>query len=181
MLIIALCFAYVFTPMVLMTWGVWWVFKGWTCDLCAFVWWNGSFLLGYIMAIIKTAELSSDALNWTVAKCEGLDAYIPAYAETPWVAVRSSSTGIYRAKFTTDWAQGGPIIEREGISWHCGNKSNWHSYGYGSADNFSGSTPLIAAMRCFVASKLGDSVEVPSELLWNNPVNTSKIKPLANP
>lgn len=28
-----------------------------------------------------------------------------------------------------------------------------------------GPTPLIAAMRCFVASKLGDEVEVPDELL----------------
>ena len=28
----------------------------------------------------------------------------------------------------------------------------------------SGDTPLIAAMRCYVASKLGDTVELPEEL-----------------
>jgi hypothetical protein len=28
-----------------------------------------------------------------------------------------------------------------------------------------GDTPLIAAMRCYVASKLGDEVEVPAELI----------------
>jgi hypothetical protein len=28
-----------------------------------------------------------------------------------------------------------------------------------------GDTPLIAAMRCFVASKLGDEVDVPEKLL----------------
>jgi hypothetical protein len=28
-----------------------------------------------------------------------------------------------------------------------------------------GHTPLIAAMRCYVASKLGDEVEIPQELL----------------
>jgi hypothetical protein len=28
-----------------------------------------------------------------------------------------------------------------------------------------GHTPLIAAMRCYVASKLGDEVEIPDELL----------------
>jgi len=28
-----------------------------------------------------------------------------------------------------------------------------------------GDTPLIAAMRCYVASKLGDEVDVPEELL----------------
>jgi len=27
-----------------------------------------------------------------------------------------------------------------------------------------GPTPLIAAMRCYVASKLGDEVEIPQEL-----------------
>ncbi len=28
-----------------------------------------------------------------------------------------------------------------------------------------GPTPLIAAMRCYVASKLGDEVDIPEELL----------------
>ncbi len=27
-----------------------------------------------------------------------------------------------------------------------------------------GPTPLIAAMRCYVASKLGDEIEIPEEL-----------------
>ena len=27
-----------------------------------------------------------------------------------------------------------------------------------------GTTPLIAAMRCYVASKLGDNIELPEEL-----------------
>lgn len=66
---------------------------------------------------------------------------------------------------SSNWVQGGPIIEREGISWHCGNKTSWHAYGYGSSENFSGPTPLIAAMRCYVASKLGDEVDIPEELL----------------
>lgn len=69
-----------------------------------------------------------------------------------------------------DWALGGPIIEREGIQiipsitpceqpWHSSNPANdyvLHQYG---------PTPLIAAMRCYVASKLGDEAEVPEELL----------------
>jgi hypothetical protein len=29
----------------------------------------------------------------------------------------------------------------------------------------SGHSPLIASMRCFVASKLGDKVEIPQELI----------------
>jgi hypothetical protein len=32
-------------------------------------------------------------------------------------------------------------------------------------NEFRGRTPLIAAMRCYVASKLGDEVEIPEELI----------------
>ena len=73
--------------------------------------------------------------------------------------------------YSTDWAQGGPIIERERIDvfW----QSHQHAW-VGSMSRGSnkigfrhlqyGNTPLIAAMRCYVASKLGDEVDVPTEL-----------------
>ena len=69
--------------------------------------------------------------------------------------------------YSTDWSQGGPIIEREKI----GMSMTWsgtcwlasvHDIG---AKVFRGPTPLIAAMRCFCASRLGDEVEIPEELL----------------
>jgi hypothetical protein len=65
-----------------------------------------------------------------------------------------------------DWAQGGQIIERERIG------LMHHTYRQGAElscvcdafisghKNYSGQTPLIAAMRAFVASKLGDTVEL---------------------
>ena len=85
--------------------------------------------------------------------------------------------------YSTDWAQGGPIIEREGIvcspeyeddvlndtrlligEW----KANMWNYSTPGTSGFAmwayAPTPLIAAMRCFVASKLGDEVEIPQEL-----------------
>jgi hypothetical protein len=71
---------------------------------------------------------------------------------------------------TFDWSQGGPIIEREGINIERGNSSGrWEAWtpaperrsGEAVAQ---GLTPLIAAMRCYVASKLGDEVEIPEEL-----------------
>ena len=60
---------------------------------------------------------------------------------------------------------GGPIIEREEISIVRVSSALWDAHM--SNVNFfeSGATPLIAAMRCYVASKLGDEVEVPEELL----------------
>ncbi|UUZ75415.1 DUF2591 domain-containing protein [Polaromonas sp. P1(28)-13] len=67
------------------------------------------------------------------------------------------------------WSQGGPIIEREkldvlyigdGVQQH-----EWRAEAVGGYSYAEGPTPLIAAMRCFVAGKLGDEVDVPEELL----------------
>ncbi len=62
------------------------------------------------------------------------------------------------------WGDGGPIIEQEkiairayettGMGWFASLGNGFHS----------APTPLIAAMRCFVASKLGDEVDIPDRL-----------------
>ena len=104
---------------------------------------------------MKTSKLQGAALDWAVAKCihlingDDLDiGFIKEYAYTP----------------STNWAQGGPIIEREKIalSYDTG-RFGWVASFYAGDDVFGG-TPLIAAMRCYVASKLGDEIEVPEEL-----------------
>jgi hypothetical protein len=116
----------------------------------------------------KTSDLTLLALDWVVAKIEGHDVYIPAFASQPWLQIRGEHGFVYRCpKYTTDWVQGGPIIEREGIniiqsgSWLAEMDAD-HS---GAVISAEGPTPLIAAMRCYVASKLGDEVEIPEELL----------------
>ena len=114
---------------------------------------------------MKTSELTGSALNWAVAKCNGvinedkLDiGFIKERGYTP----------------STDWAEGGAIIEREGIS-ICNLEANvWGVEGWTASvgelwspdeAGWVSPTPLIAAMRCYVASKLGDEVEIPDELL----------------
>jgi hypothetical protein len=63
---------------------------------------------------------------------------------------------------TLNWSHGGPIIEREKIELeHDGFQ--WWARIWADVD-FNGTTPLEAAMRCYVASKLGDDVEVPADL-----------------
>ena len=113
---------------------------------------------------IKTSELTGLALNFAVAKCErGL---CPRISDG---LVLSDTVG-YGLYFSSDWSQGGPIIEREGITTtHIG--SDWEDAwkartgdGHWQGRDVHGPTPLIAAMRCYVASKLGDEVEVPDEL-----------------
>ena len=101
---------------------------------------------------MKTSELTGAALDWAVAKCEGNNGV--------WYVSDKETVDFTPS---TDWAQGGPIIEREkiAIDWDhdCWNASTDDLPAYYSAE-----TPLIAAMRCYVASKLGDEVDIPEEL-----------------
>jgi hypothetical protein len=82
--------------------------------------------------------------------------------------VVAAPSGVYKGTYrpTTNWAQGGPIIEREWIDLHCVDDSLWTA-DCSTPDGLimgSGPTPLIAAMRCYVASKLGDTIDLPEEL-----------------
>lgn len=115
---------------------------------------------------MKTSELIGPALDWAVAKCEGesLD-ILPADYPLPsmWIG-----QGNLNREYSTRWAQGGPIIERENIVPYKYLDTYYAGMGIHQAEENptgSGPTPLIAAMRCYVASKLGDEVEVPEELL----------------
>lgn len=67
--------------------------------------------------------------------------------------------------YSTDWAQGGPIIEREKIDIQYIDGVGWKAQQlFGGFAYYCGPTPLVAAMRCYVASKLGDEVEIPEEI-----------------
>jgi hypothetical protein len=64
---------------------------------------------------------------------------------------------------STNWAHGGPIIERERIDVLYEHDLRWIAVPQKGIESY-GPTPLIAAMRCYVASKLGDEVEIPEGL-----------------
>ena len=107
---------------------------------------------------IKTSELTGMLLDWAVAMCEG----------RAWPDNAAKFLGERYYKPSTDWSQGGPIIEQEDMKitrWD--DYPNWTARHPLDPNRFSlrGDTPLIASMRCYVLSKLGDEVEVPEELL----------------
>jgi hypothetical protein len=113
---------------------------------------------------MKTSELTGAALDWAVAKCGGFD---PETLNTKTGVVYSLRYGVYTP--STDWSQGGPIIEREFIEFGV-SKTDPIRYAAKIYVNDKriithGSTHLIAAMRCYVASKMGDTVDVPPELV----------------
>jgi hypothetical protein len=116
---------------------------------------------------VKTNELTGAALDWAVAKCEGLDIEFEDPRD-PWLTLDGiAHQPLHSYTPSTDWAQGGPIIEREGIcvflrSPHWPKNNRWSARQENDASL--GPTPLIAAMRCYVASKLGEDIDIPEEL-----------------
>jgi hypothetical protein len=101
---------------------------------------------------MKTNELTGAALDWAVAQCEGTlhdDGSVPDYFQP-----------------SVDWEQGGAIIECEGISLDYDGLGTWIATIIRSGSIFEelGKTPLVAAMRCYVVSKLGDEIDIPEGL-----------------
>lgn len=131
---------------------------------------------------IKIAEAPKEVIDFLVAKCETPNDVRDnrprfwLHPNNPKLVCRetynheTNPKGYELCRYSTDWAQGGPIIEREGISTVSqGDGHEWIAslWDYKIEDwhlHTTGPTPLIAAMRCFVASKLGDEVDVPEEL-----------------
>lgn len=106
---------------------------------------------------MKTSELQGAALNWAVAMCEGRSA--------KGLEKITAGTNLIPSDYSTNWSQGGLIIEREGITVGPDTGINWWVAQFeGGVYIDHGPTPLIAAMRCYVASKLGDDIELPEEL-----------------
>ena len=116
---------------------------------------------------IKTSELIDAALDWAVAEAQGRSPTLNMNSHgMVWHGWWLATGGEYERmpNYFNDWAQGGQIIEREGISIYR-MTSDWSAAYNPSGAAQDGPTPLIAAMRCLVAAKLGDEVEVPDELL----------------
>lgn len=142
---------------------------------------------------IKTKDLVGPVLNFAAFIAAGHSYWLRSFAVwdsnhgyTDWILDRG---GLNRYSFdgsrsraghwevvetyspSTDWSQGGPIIEGQHIEL---KYLGYDRPPYWGALKFSpskyeraaqiGPTALVAAMRCFVYSRLGDEVDVPEEL-----------------
>lgn len=103
---------------------------------------------------MNTSDLHGMALDWAVAQCEGAghwakpEKFVDFYSKPSF------------CKFTRDWSLAGEIIERERIGITDQGGDSW--LGVCGWKEYFGQTMLEAAMRAFVAFKLGDTVEVPA-------------------
>jgi hypothetical protein len=131
------------------------------------------------MKTINVSEATNTQLDWLVAEAElereqheNCSRYIDHKGRVMWERGDLS----WGFTPTTDWALMGPIIEREGMAL-CLDRDRVFSLDEMVERWYAvlpmiceavyleyGSTPLIAACRCYVVAKLDDTVEVPEEL-----------------
>ena len=122
---------------------------------------------------IETSELTGPALDWMVAECKKVRTYVRPYEHTMTGLcildadlVDMETDDAQELRYSRDWAQGGPIIDSEDIDIIRVGVNNFRGrIEGGNPTSGYGPTKLIAAMRCYLASKLGREVEVPDELL----------------
>lgn len=139
------------------------------------------------MIKIRTCELEGAQLDWAVAKAcgyhmvrvpndidgnNGGEVLAPPTVkngEWKFPPIGKVGANYFVQRYSSDWGVGGPLIEREQLALIPVIGGTWsaeYSVPTGGDDydvhSAFGPTLLIAAMRAFVASKLGDEVEVPS-------------------
>lgn len=116
---------------------------------------------------MKVAEMDGALLDYWVAKAEGLNAGFIKIGSDQYAA---DGGMLYRP--SAQWEESGPIIEREYITLLDPNFCNsglWEAFMgafldvrnddvVGMVASGAGPTPLIAAMRAYVASKFGHEV-----------------------
>lgn len=106
---------------------------------------------------MKVADLAGPVLDYWVARALGVNAATPLASDVPYDC---DCDGGDEFRPSSRWAHGGPIIERERISLFGDAGGRW------LAERFStkvwGETLLVAAMRCYVASKFGEEVPEPT-------------------
>ena len=120
---------------------------------------------------MKTSELTRSALDWAVAQANGdtdLDWFV--YEGEFYFGSGPSDPAPVAFMPSRNWFDGGPIIERKWLDitpWpnESDEELRWQCKQHDSIDCVAfGPTPLIAAMRCYVASVLGDEIDTPDGL-----------------
>ena len=117
---------------------------------------------------MKTSELTGLALDWAVAKCEGVEFEVSNGGI--FIPDEDGVDAPYQYSPSRSYNDAGRIIDREDIDlrYRVGvnmtatiNGQFEQTVGYREVEN----PQLVAAMRCYVASQLGDEVELPKEIV----------------
>lgn len=120
------------------------------------------------MIEVKTADLAGEALGWAVGKAEGLYLIlVPPQYGNPWrvFARYKASATEHTKRFNPweDWALAGLLLDKHCISLIYAFEEYEALIGMTGSGYHPSST--IAICRAVVAAKLGDTVQVPKELM----------------
>lgn len=129
-----------------------------------------------VMVEVPVRGLSGAALDWAVAKAEGLEPALtpPNYGDRESLVYIVGTDPLYRP--STDWSQGGPLRDKYRVAVYEVDQGNvaatlrgenptfWIDEGGSDADAV-GPTALIAICRAIVESELGSTVTVPACLV----------------
>lgn len=120
------------------------------------------------MIEVKTADLAGEALGWAVGKAEGLYLIlVPPQYGNPWrvFARYQASATEHTKRFNPweDWALAGLLLDKHCISLIYAFEEYEALIGMTGSGYHPSST--IAICRAVVAAKLGDTVQVPKELM----------------
>jgi len=127
---------------------------------------------------VSTSQLSGAALNWAVAEAEGLNIRIALPNPEPHV-IRIIVGDEPNRSFSpsTDWNVAGPLLHDEKFTvkpclagevsgkWMASRQLSVTEPS-GGQHTYYGDTPLVAILRCYVSKKLGDTVELPDQLVY---------------
>lgn len=111
---------------------------------------------------VKTAELTGPALDWAVAVADA-EEHPQVYDGVVYVNGPKSNALAMAYSPTTNWEQGGPLIEHYRIQIAPMRRRQWLAMH--EAGDFSSDSPLTSICRAVVAAELGDEVQVPAELV----------------
>lgn len=135
---------------------------------------------------MKTSELSGTALDWAVSVSLGQNPILrhdlmraralanDYKGDLAWhlemqlnepITVTFEGVTNPVGDYHKNWAWAGPLIQQEDMSLRPHGDGNYVSDVFLKPGYLLGASPLEAAMRAFVASKLGDDVEIPDELI----------------
>jgi hypothetical protein len=112
---------------------------------------------------VHTPTLNGAALDWAVAQVEGVEVAIaePHYG-TDWRVYQPESGGKYSP--STDWAVTGPLLDKYHVSLIYAFEEYEALIGMAGSGYHSSAT--VAVCRAIVAAAaLGDTVQVPKELM----------------
>ncbi|GAA5138566.1 phage protein NinX family protein [Thalassotalea piscium] len=121
---------------------------------------------------VETRNLNSNAIDWAIATIKGFPIkYDPMGFKTGtqagfwiWDEAINGKMLLIGENYSpsTSWTDGGVIIENEGISLI--KFDGWIAKTVDGIEAV-GETPLVAAMRAYIVTNLGESTEVPEYLL----------------